>query len=145
MEYIRFIGVLILLVICTIEDFKYKKIITWHLLIVLPFMCFDLWLNNSVLLTSRLIGILIGCSFLLLSKITKEQVGAGDAYIIIAIGLVLGGLKCFEVITYSFLLSSVVAIILMVIFKFPKKRTIPFIPFLLCGFLCSAVLGGTAG
>jgi prepilin signal peptidase PulO-like enzyme (type II secretory pathway) len=57
----------------------------------------------------------------------------------------LGGVKCLEVITYSFFISSIVAIVLMIIFHFSRKKTIPFIPFLLMGFICSVVLGGIAG
>lgn len=145
MHYIGLIGVLLLLVICTIEDCKHKKIITWHLLIALPFLCLDLWCNVNVTLLSRVLGLAIGAIFLLLSKLTKEQIGIGDAYIITAIGLMLGGMKCLEVITFSFFISSIVAIILMVFFHFSRKKTIPFIPFLLLGFICSVVLGGIAG
>ncbi|HEX3077101.1 MAG TPA: prepilin peptidase [Lachnospiraceae bacterium] len=144
MQYIGLIGVLLLLVICTIEDCKNKKIVTWHLLVTLPFLCLDLWFNPEVTLLSRLCGIVIGGIFLLLSKLTKEQIGVGDAYIIIAIGLMLGGFSCLEVITYSFFISSIVAIILMIIFRFSRKKTIPFVPFLLLGFICSVVLGGIA-
>jgi leader peptidase (prepilin peptidase)/N-methyltransferase len=145
MQYIGLIGVLLLLIICTIEDCKHKKIVTWHLLILLPFLCLDLWFNADVTLISRLLGLAIGGIFLLLSKLTKEQIGIGDAYIIAAIGLMLGGVKCLEVITYSFFISSVVAIVLMIIFHFSRKKTIPFIPFLLSGFIFSVVLGGIAG
>lgn len=144
MNNIGIIGVFILLVICTLEDIKSKKIVTWHCIMVLPFLLLDIGFNQSVTVLARLIGLLIGSSFFVLSKLTKEQIGIGDAYVITAIGLLLGGLRCFEIITYSFLLSSFIAIILMVVFKFSKKRSIPFIPILLLGFLCSLVLGGTA-
>lgn len=143
MDYIGIIGVFALLVLCTIEDFKCKKIVTWHLIIVLPFLCLDIGFNHKVTVIARVIGILIGFIFFLLSKLTKEQIGIGDSYVIMTIGLLLGWLKCLEIITYSFFLSAIIAILLMSIFKFSRKRTIPFIPILLLGCLCSYVLGGT--
>ena len=145
MQYIGLIGVFLMLVICTIEDCLKKKIVIWHLLIPLPFLFFDLWYNTEVTVLSRILGLVIGGIFLLLSKLTKEQIGIGDAYVIIVIGLMLGGIHCLEVITFSFLISSVVAIVLMLIFHFSRKRTIPFIPFLLLGFISSVMLGGLAG
>ncbi len=145
MQYIGLIGVFLMLVICTIEDCLNKKIVIWHLLIPLPFLCLDLWCNAKVTVLSRILGLIIGAIFLLLSKLTKEQIGIGDAYVIIVIGLMLGGIHCLEIITFSFLLSSIVAIILMLMFHFSRKKTIPFIPFLLLGFISSVVLGGVAG
>ena len=48
-----------------------------------------------------------------------------------------------EVITYSFLLSAIMALILVTFFRYTKKRTIPFVPFLFGGFIISFFLGGT--
>jgi hypothetical protein len=75
MQYIGMIGVLLLLVICTIEDCMHKKIVTWHLLVMVPFLSLDLWFNTEVTLLSRFLGIAIGGIFLLLSKLRRNRSG----------------------------------------------------------------------
>lgn len=148
MQYIGTIGIFILLVLCTIEDIKVKKIITWHFLLIIPFFIVDLIMNtlieNRISWIERLIGLLIGGIFICLSKLTKGQIGLGDGYIIAISGLMLGGFRNIEMVTYSFLASSIISILLLSFFHFGKKRTIPFVPFLLLGFILSSFLGGSA-
>ncbi|MDD5935925.1 MAG: prepilin peptidase [Clostridiales bacterium] len=147
MNYFGMIGLFLLLLLCTIEDIRKKKIIIWHLLLVVPFLIVDIIFNTIVTCNlswiERLCGLGIGMIFMVLSKLTKGQVGMGDGYLIAVFGIMLGAWRNLEIITYSFLASAVISIILLSFFHFGKKRTIPFIPFLFFGFLCSFFLGGS--
>lgn len=146
MKYIGIIGIGLLLLLCTLEDIKTRRLNLWHILIIVPFIIFDLVertiIEPEVSWIGRVSGLIIGIIFIVLSKLTKGQIGMGDGILISVIGVMLGGLQSLEVITYSFFASSIVAIILLTFFKMGKKKTIPFVPFLLLGYIMSIFLGG---
>ncbi len=148
MEYIGIIGVFLLLLLCSIEDIKKKRIVTWHYLLIVPFFIVEIIVNSiffyNISWADRIFGIVIGVIFIYLSKLTKGQIGLGDSYLIAIIGVTAGAFKTLEIITYSFLSSAVVSIILLTFFHFRKKHVIPFVPFLFFGLLCSLTLGGSS-
>jgi len=124
------ISLLALLIPNTILDFKYKKV--WMPFII-PFFA-----EGIILLALRLTdiemfigGFLIGAVFMFISYVTKGAIGMGDGYIICVIGCLAGGFRTIMIVTTAMFLSAVVGIVLMVFFKWGKKRTIPFVPFLL--------------
>ena len=147
MIWIGRIGIFLLLILFSVEDIRHKAIVRWHFLLAIPWCVADLIMNtimdSKISLLERGFGLLVGSIFLLLSHLTRGQLGMGDAYVILILCTILGIYQGMEVITYSFLLSAIIALILVTFFRYQKKRTIPFVPFLFGGFIISIFLGGT--
>lgn len=148
MKYIGVLGVFLLLLLCTFEDIKKKRIVTWHYLLIIPFFIIDVIVNsiwfNNISWVDRVCGVVIGVIFICISKLTKGQIGLGDGYLISIVGIMVGAFRNLEIITYSFLGSAIVSIILLTFFHYGKKHAIPFVPFLFFGLLCSLTLGGSS-
>lgn len=123
----------IFLAVCTITDLKERQIylgycfinIGMALLINLLFQNMD-WINI-------ISGIGLGCIFFLISVITKEALGKGDAVIILVLGSICGIEISFEIVIWGFILCSIVSIFEILIKKKNIKSDIPFAPFLLLG------------
>lgn len=147
MIWIGRLGIFLLLILFSVEDIRHKAIVRWHFLLAIPWCIGDIIVNTimdyNISFMERGFGVLLGIIFLLLSHLTRGQLGMGDAYVIIILCAILGIFQGMEVITYSFLLSAIIALILVTFFRYQKKRTIPFMPFLFGGFLISTFLGGT--
>ncbi len=149
MIWIGRLGIFLLLILFSVEDIRHKAIINWHFFLAIPWGIADIIINtiitNRVSFWERGFGLLIGTLFLFISHLTRGQIGIGDSYIIMILCTTLGIFGGMEVITYSFLLSALISIILISFFRYHKRRKIPFVPFLLAGFLCSIFFGGIGG
>lgn len=73
--------------------------------------------------------------FAAISKLTSNQIGLGDAFIIGFIGTGLGFTDTFLLVYVSFLLALVVSIILLITKKNIKYK-LPFAPFMLVACVC---------
>lgn len=124
-----------LLFILGIQDIKRKEISCWWLISLLPLIVIELATPSEITFIERIFGILLGLFFVILSKVTRGQIGIGDGYVLCAIGVILGIGKSTILLSYAFLLTSVVSIVLLVFFRWNRKKTIPFVPFLFLGYL----------
>lgn len=88
-------------------------------------------------LESVVFGVCFGVIFFAVSKATKEAVGIGDAWGILAIGLFEGWRGAVSLVLCAFVLSSIYGVYQMMRAGKKAEDTIPFFPFL---FL--ACLGG---
>lgn len=131
------IGVMLLLVLCSFFDIKWKKIPLW------AFLAGGVWALASVVIScvvqgsvmqvigGTLAATLPGIIFLILSFLTEKKVGYGDGILLIILG-VLEGLKNVSFICcIGLFLQSLVAVVLVMLRKADKQTCIPFIPFLL--------------
>lgn len=82
---------------------------------------------------SAVLAVLPGAAFWLLSFMTREQVGYGDGWVLMMIGLFVGLQRCFLILLAGLVMESVAALILLVFGKTTGDREIPFVPFLLLG------------
>ena len=130
-----FLWVGILLFILGIQDIKRKEISCWWLISVLPLIMIELIPPSEIAFMERVFGGLLGLFFIILSKVTKGQIGIGDGYVLCALGVILGISKATILLSYAFLLTSIVSIVLLVFFRCNRKKTIPFVPFLFLGYL----------
>lgn len=146
MKYAGLVGIMLLLVLCTYEDIRKKKIWMWSFMLELPFLFVDIWVNtimgSEVSVISRIAGLILGLLFIGISMLTKGQMGRGDGYLIGIIGVNLGFYVTLEMLTYSLMIAGILSIILLAFFHVSKKKAIPFVPFLSGGFLCCILLGG---
>lgn len=121
--------------ICSWQDLKKKSISISFIIggFVLLFIG-SLYLNQ-VSFISRIAGGGIGGILLGLNPLTKGQIGLGDGIIIGIIGICIGFTSNVSILLVALFLSAVISLILLVFKKVDKKQTIPFVPFILLGYL----------
>lgn len=71
----------------------------------------------------------------LLRLVSSRQIGFGDVLMVGALGIVCYFWRMLRILTFASIAVSLVGIAIIVIKKGKKEMTIPFIPFLLLGFL----------
>lgn len=102
--------------------------------ILLPF-------NPFVHLFSAVLGMLaVGGTLSLASRVTKGQVGMGDAKLFLVLGLFFGLKGSFMILMYSLLISGVIGLALITFKRATRKTALPFAPFVLCGLIIELFL-----
>lgn len=89
--------------------------------------------EKNVSLSARLFGVLLGGIFLLISRLTKEAIGKGDAAMIGICGGAVGFAVTATILCAGLMLSSVFSLGLLCFRKAGRKTRIPFFPFLAAG------------
>lgn len=137
-------GVVYLL--CLRKDIQEKrisrKIISMYLLLALAglgikhlYMDEGLMEKGIGLLKEMSIAFIPGAVALCLSWVTREAIGYGDSCLILGCGFSLGIEKCMELILWAFFFSALWSLGLLVICRADRRREIPFVPFLLLGWI----------
>lgn len=83
---------------------------------------------------------LIGLLLLGLCLISGEALGRGDALTVLALGTVLTWQELLKTLSYALMLCSITALVLLVCFKKSRKTELPFLPFLLLGYVGGLLL-----
>lgn len=125
--------IIILGVIC-VFDIKRKKIPVYMLIVLAAAGIISNFTVGEFDIEKRIIAMLPGIILLIVSMITKQQIGYGDGMIILIMGLYIDIDDILSIVLSSFLLSSIAAIILMTVFKKKKNFEMAFSPFLLIGY-----------
>ncbi|MDO5518927.1 MAG: A24 family peptidase [bacterium] len=134
-EVIKMLVVIGVLLICSYTDIREKKVSIWIIItgvqavIVLNFITKDITMINALL------GGIIGLLLIGVSKLTKNALGLGDAMLIAMIGLALGMFNTLLALFYALLITAVVSAILLVFKRVKKQSQMPFVPFILLGYL----------
>ncbi len=82
----------------------------------------------------KLLGLIPGGALLAVGKLSG-CVGSADGVMLLLIGAMYGLREGSELMMYSLLLAAAVSIFLIALRRASRKDTLPFIPFLLAGFL----------
>ena len=132
--------IFLLLVMCSVSDFK-KKTMPAVLLIVfsitvLGFVIF----GDSVGVRLRVSGAVLGMLFLLISKCTKEAIGYGDSWLILLLGIQLGSLEAIGVLFAASLLAAVSSLFFLWKCNWKRDTSLPFVPFLCISYLGAMLL-----
>lgn len=93
-------------------------------------------------LQNTLLGVGIGALFCGMAKLTDGGIGMGDGLLALLTGLYMGGTFTFLCLCFSFLFSAVAALYLISFQKKGKKDRLPFIPFMLAGYIMTNWLQG---
>lgn len=137
---IRFALVFIVLIIEAITDFRKKEInIPASVILVFAAVGMYFW-GKDISLTNAIIGFAEGLILILVSVATKGQIGIGDGILLAAFGLMLGGRDNMVMFFFACLSSAFVSALMMIIKKADKKTRIPFVPFMVPGFLTMVLL-----
>lgn len=90
---------------------------------------------NDISLVDRLAGAAVGAGVMLLSYISGGKIGMGDGIVLCITGLGLGFWGNMELFCLALMLAAGLSIILLILRKANRKKSIPFIPFMLTGYL----------
>lgn len=82
----------------------------------------------------------IGCFFLGVSIITQGAMGMGDVWLLLALALVLELQEFLTVLFGALMLCALWGAAMLVIFRRSGKSEIPFVPFLLLGYIGGLLL-----
>lgn len=89
---------------------------------------------------SALGGVMVGTVILLFAYFSKEAIGTADGVIILVCGAAFGLLETVTFTFFATLYAGVCSMVLLLTKKAGKKSRIPFLPFLLLGYLTMRVL-----
>lgn len=97
-------------------------------------------LSGASILSEILPGFLPGILCLFLAKLTREAIGYGDALMMIAAGAFCGIPVLLFLLFCGFLTAALFSIVLLILKKRKRKEEIPFMPFLLCGYVFTLIV-----
>ena len=137
---VRFVLVFIVLVIEAVKDFRKKEVNIPVLGILVVAAMVMIFLGKDISVSNAIIGLAEGLLLILVSVMTKGQIGIGDGILLAACGLMLGGKDNMVMFFFACLSSAIVSVLIMIIKKADKKTTIPFVPFMIPGFLIMVLL-----
>lgn len=80
-------------------------------------------------------GTIPGILFLIIGCITREGVGYGDGWIITLLGIMTGLWDAVCICFVAIFGMAVVSMIGMTVFRWNRKKRIPFVPFLAAGYM----------
>ncbi len=133
----------IILAICTITDLKGKYIYTWICGVSSASAIIAHTLIKDISTQDVGLGVLIGSIAFIVSIISKEKVGRGDAWIIMTIGALEGGMFLLPVLIWTFIFFNIYAISGISLKYFNLKSKLPLVPFaLLANVLVAFLTGG---
>ena len=87
------------------------------------------------ILPEKLGGMAVGLILLIISKLTRGQIGEGDGITFLITGFSLGFENNFLLLLESLLLSFMWSLMLMLFKKINLKTSLPFLPFILTAFI----------
>lgn len=127
--------VAVILIAAGYKDWKTKQI-SLRLLLLLGIAAVVLRIvvvEDTIALT--LGGVAIGILFLGVSKVTGEAIGYGDSWLIILLGIYLGGKKLLGVVLGACICASIFSLLSCLRKGWNRKYAIPFVPFLAVAYL----------
>lgn len=82
-----------------------------------------------------LAGLVIGSLFIVISKATREGLGYGDSWLMCILGGYLGIWNMLELLVMTWMLTAVVAGIILARSRFKKRTSIPLVPLITVGYI----------
>ena len=91
--------------------------------------------SGRLSLWEMLLGAALGGAAAIISALSRQAIGYGDSFMIAACGVWLGFSECVPVILCALLLAAVCGAVMMIFKKAKARDSLPFVPFLLAGYL----------
>ena len=132
----------IILGICTITDLKEKYVYTWVCGLSSIAAIITHALLKDLAVRDIGLGVLIGSIAFIVSIVTKEKIGRGDAWVVMTIGALEGGIFLLPVLVWTFILFNIYAISGISLKYFNLKSKLPLVPFALVANVLVAFLAG---
>lgn len=126
-------GVYLLLVAVT--DWYKKQIhVAFFVIGIIPILLSCLQMDN-ISLTERILGTVSGFVMLLVSVVTGEKLGKGDAILLIITGAAMGLYRNISMLAAALLMIFAYSLVLLIRGRFSKNSKVAFVPFLFLGYL----------
>ncbi len=132
---IKIMVVVGVLVLCAYGDIREKKVSVYMILAGIGGTIILNILGKDISLVNALLGAALGIVLIVVSKLTKGALGTGDAMLTVMIGLSIGLFNTMLALFYALLITSVVSVILLLLKRVKKQTAMPFVPFMLLGYL----------
>lgn len=140
MGKMRVVIMILVLVLNSVHDWKYRKISISVTVSGIIFSVFLLVFVPAYTWQEVLGGIGIGIFFIFCSCITRGQIGIGDGIICCFAGLCSGFSDTMGMVFIGLFLSGIVSAGLLITKKAGKNTKIPLVPFFLAGYFCMKVM-----
>lgn len=85
----------------------------------------------------NILGLIPGAVLLIISFVSRGQIGIGDGCLVMMLGASLGIETVIRILTAALLLITVFSGVMLAMRKLKRKSTLPFIPFLFAGYILS--------
>lgn len=122
------------LVFFSAEDIR-KKTVSVKAAVVLALMNIVFSVIFKITVPDILLSIVPGGIFILISVVTHGKIGLGDGIVLIAAGIGRGINEMLFTALIALMISALFGIILILMKKASGKTALPFVPFILAGFL----------
>lgn len=123
------------LIVETIDDIRERRICTVVVWIELPILIGARYWMGEGGVAVWIASFGIGAFFYMISVVSREQIGKGDAFVFCMTGAGIGLFNNLLVIYVAFLLAFLAAVFLWAVRKVNAKYSIPLTPFILCSYL----------
>lgn len=124
------------LAILSVWDIRKKSVPRWALVPAMVLCIFGCIQQGRAGMTEHMLGGSMGVILYIVSRITKEAVGRADCFLVLCLGVFLGLFDCIRMLCISVGICCLFCMAGMGFRIMTKKYRVPFIPFLLTGFLC---------
>ena len=117
------------------QDLRKREVPLWYL-ITGTVVAIGLYFGEStVRMLYILAGISVGLVFLAISRLTEENLGYADSWMILNLGIFPGIHKQIAIVCLAFFLAAFIGAAGMIRHRWNRKTSMPFLPFLAVGFL----------
>ena len=124
-------------------DLRWKRVPIWLLAvggIIMTAMSFYQYKCEIKGIAELIWGWIPGALLLLMAVVTKKA-GIADGIVLLLLSMSLDYRECIVSFVFSFLFMSFVSLLLLVLGKVKGNSKLPYIPFLLAGYMVQAVAG----
>lgn len=135
MREVANVVILIFLVVLAILDWKNKEIPVLLLLLMSVAVAIFAVVCPTENVRSCMAGASVGLLFFVISKVTKEAIGYGDGWLILLLGVFLGGLRVLQILFAASIFSAVCSLFYLWKCHWKRTATIPFVPFLTIAYI----------
>ena len=137
--------VFLFLTICSVQDLRHRTLPVWLLLLgllaALAWQLFMGWLTGHPSLAELFLGACTGLALFVVGRAAPGAVGAGDAWVFLDIGLLLGLEDTIGLLWISMMGALLFAALLLLLKKAGRKTKLPMVPFIWAGFLIMQMWG----
>ncbi len=144
-EWITLAGLAVLMIPCMMTDLIRMELPVRFIIIFAAAGTAVSILLHRLSAAGMITGAGAGLVFFGISHAVKGNVGRGDCFLILALGIWCGGIRTLVYVTAAAALAGVFGAVYMIIRKCPFQTRLPFAPFLGLVSFCSQILCMTGG
>lgn len=123
------------LLFCGVQDIRKKRIFIWVILLGALLTCICIPYCSTYSILERIGGSAVGLTVVIISFATAGKIGMGDGLLLCVTGLGLGFWGNLELFAIALFLAAIISIVLLITRLADRKKSIPFVPFLLAGYI----------